>query len=220
MAVYRGHNCPPDDADLAGCNDDACGIGSGAIITVAVVCGELLTLRVGGWGGDFGTGTLVLTCDGSPCPGPGDSDDDGVPDDEDACPDSILTATIVIDGCDSGVANLLFEDGCTMADMIAECADGAANHGQFVSCVAHLTNDWKHAGLITGREKGRIQSCAARSNIPGDLDGDGAVGVADLVILLGEWGSCPAQPDACPADIDLDDIVGITDLLILLANWG
>ncbi len=152
--------------------------------------------------------------------GPPDSDDDGVPDDEDACPDSNLTATIVIDDCDSGVANLLFEDGCTMADMITECADGAVNHGQFVSCVAHLTNEWKRAGLITGEEEGRIQSCAARSDIPGDLDGDGAVGVADLVMLLGEWGPCPGRPDTCPADVDLDDIVGISDLLILLGNWG
>ncbi len=149
-----------------------------------------------------------------------DSDGDGIPDDEDACPESILTATIIIDGCDSGVGNLLFEDGCTMADLIAECAEGAVNHGQVVSCVAHLTNEWKRAGLIEGQEEGRIQSCAARSDIPGDLDGDGAVGVADLVILLGAWGPCRAHPDACPADVDLDDIVGITDLLILLANWG
>ncbi|MHC4979536.1 MAG: hypothetical protein ACYTGT_11015 [Planctomycetota bacterium] len=45
-----------------------------------------------------------------------DSDGDGIPDDEDACPDSILTPTIVINGCDSGVTNVLFEDGCTMSD--------------------------------------------------------------------------------------------------------
>ncbi len=104
-----------------------------------------------------------------------------------------------------------------MADLIAECADSAANHGQFLSCVALLSIEWRNAGLISGQEMGSIESCAA---IPGDLDGDGAVGVADLVILLGAWGPCRAHPDACPADLDLDDIVGITDLLILLANWG
>ena len=149
-----------------------------------------------------------------------DSDGDGIPDDEDACPESILTPTIVIDDCDSGVENMLFEDGCTMADLIAQCGDSASNHGAFVSCVAHLTNDWKHAGLISGQEKGTIQSCAAQSNIPGDLDGDGAVGIADFLLLLGAWGPCPAQPDPCPADLDPDSIVGITDLLILLGNWG
>ncbi len=57
---------------------------------------------------------------------------------------------------------------------------------------------------------------------PGDLDGDGAVGITDLLALLGAWGPCPAPcpPAACPADLDDDCIVGITDLLVLLANWS
>jgi hypothetical protein len=95
-----------------------------------------------------------------------DADSDGICDADDACPESDTSPTIVIDGCDSGVENRLFDDGCTMADEIAECAAGATNHGAFVSCVAHLTNGWKRAGLISGAEKGRIQSCAARANIP------------------------------------------------------
>ncbi len=72
MALYRGFNCPPDDADLVGCNDDACGESTGAIIGTAllpvmVACGDLLTLRVGGWGGAFGMGTFVMTCEGGSC---------------------------------------------------------------------------------------------------------------------------------------------------------
>ncbi|MCA9291677.1 MAG: hypothetical protein KDA25_11160 [Phycisphaerales bacterium] len=51
--------------------------------------------------------------------------------------------------------------------------------------------------------------------IPGDLDGDGVVGPADLAILLAAWGS--DDPDA---DLDDDGAVGPTDLAILLANWG
>ena len=54
---------------------------------------------------------------------------------------------------------------------------------------------------------------------PGDLDGDGTVGVSDLLILLGAWGPC-ADCNDCPADLDADGIVGIFDLLTLLANWG
>ncbi len=53
----------------------------------------------------------------------------------------------------------------------------------------------------------------------GDLDGDGSVGVKDLLILLGSWGPC-ADCNDCPADIDGDCSVGVTDLLILLGNWG
>ena len=74
--------------------------------------------------------------------------------------------TVVIDGCDSGVVNACLDGGSTILDLIAECADGAKNHGQFVRCVAALTNDLKAQGIITGREKGAIQSCAAQADIP------------------------------------------------------
>jgi subtilisin-like proprotein convertase family protein len=54
---------------------------------------------------------------------------------------------------------------------------------------------------------------------PGDLDGDGAVGILDLLLLLGAWGSC-GDCGNCPADLDGDCAVGVTDFLILLANWS
>ena len=52
-----------------------------------------------------------------------------------------------------------------------------------------------------------------------DLDGDGSVGVKDLLILLGSWGPCDDCND-CIADLDGDCTVGVGDLLILLGNWG
>ncbi len=55
--------------------------------------------------------------------------------------------------------------------------------------------------------------------IQGDLDGDGIVGVSDLLILLASWGPCDDCND-CPADIDGSCHVGVSDLLILLTNWG
>ena len=56
--------------------------------------------------------------------------------------------------------------------------------------------------------------------VVGDLDGDGVVGVLDLLALLAAWGPCPDPPDRCPPDLDSDGSVGITDLLLLLGNWG
>jgi hypothetical protein len=58
--------------------------------------------------------------------------------------------------------------------------------------------------------------------VTGDLDGDGRVGIGDLLLLLAAWGPCPAAEcsPACPADLDRDCTVGIGDLLILLGNWG
>jgi PA domain-containing protein len=93
-----------------------------------------------------------------------DADADGVVDDEDCNPHSIMTPTIVIGTIDTGVPNMLFPDGCTMSDHIAEIAASAKTHGAFVSGVAHLTNEWVDAGYITGRQKGAIQSAAARTH--------------------------------------------------------
>ncbi len=59
-----------------------------------------------------------------------------------------------------------------------------------------------------------------RFTAAGDLDRDGAVGITDLLILLGAWGPCPPPSEPCPADLDGDGAVGITDLLILLSGWG
>jgi len=51
----------------------------------------------------------------------------------------------------------------------------------------------------------------------GDLDGDNAVGSADLGILLAAWGqSC----DGCPEDLDGDGVIGSGDNGLLLSNWG
>lgn len=92
------------------------------------------------------------------------SDGDGVPDGADECMGSARSATVVIDGCDSGVANTTFGDGCRISDQIAECAAGAGNHGAFVSCVAHLLDGYRQRGIISGADKGAIGRCAAQSN--------------------------------------------------------
>lgn len=95
-----------------------------------------------------------------------DADGDGIVDDEDCNPNSIVAATIVIGGNDSGVPNTVFENGCSMSDLIAQIAGASRNHGAFVSGVAQLSNEWAKSGLISGRQKGAIQSAAASSNIP------------------------------------------------------
>jgi hypothetical protein len=95
-----------------------------------------------------------------------DADVDGVADTVDCQPNSDFTPTVVIDGCNSGVPNTFFSSGCTISDLINTCAAGASNHGNYVSCVAQVTNGLKKSGIITGAQKGAIQSCAAKANIP------------------------------------------------------
>ncbi|MCA9289580.1 MAG: hypothetical protein KDA25_00535 [Phycisphaerales bacterium] len=63
--------CPPDDAFVLGCNDDAPGCaGFTSEVTVPVECDAAYLLRVGGWGAtDQGEGVLTLTCTGEACTG-------------------------------------------------------------------------------------------------------------------------------------------------------
>lgn len=95
-----------------------------------------------------------------------DADTDGVADGADQCPASDTQPFVVIDGCDSGVANTTLASGCTILDPITACAASPRNHGAFVRCVSQQMNALKKAGVISGKQKGAIQSCAAQANIP------------------------------------------------------
>ncbi len=60
----------------------------------------------------------------------------------------------------------------------------------------------------------------------GDTNGDGLIGIGDLLALLASWGPCPAPPGGCLADIAPaaptigDGVVGIEDLAAHIAGWG
>jgi hypothetical protein len=53
---------------------------------------------------------------------------------------------------------------------------------------------------------------------PGDPNCDGLVNVADLGIVLSDWGVCPAS-ESCRADLSNDGAVDSNDLTILLVHW-
>jgi hypothetical protein len=116
-------------------------------------------VQVDGFRGLSGPGTLTLNAEVCDC------DADGVPDDIDVCLGSDLSDSVAIQDCDSGVDNQFFEYGCSINDLINEC-DDPKNHGDFVSCVSGVTNDLKKDKDISGKDKGAIQRCAAKSDIP------------------------------------------------------
>lgn len=51
---------------------------------------------------------------------------------------------------------------------------------------------------------------------PGDVNGDLAVDISDLLDVLSTWGDCPG----CATDLDQSTSVDIEDLLIVLGDWG
>jgi hypothetical protein len=87
--------------------------------------------------------------------GESDADGDGVADSLDACPDSQPGSVVDAHGCS--------------IDQLAPCSGPASggdwkNHGQYVSSVAHATQAFVAAGLITEAQAEQIVSQAAQSD--------------------------------------------------------
>ena len=80
--------------------------------------------------------------------------------------------------------------------------------------VSYFDNEgvtYHDAQFESGRPDGCDEGCAA------DLDGNGVVGLADLLAVISAWGRCDAE---CPEDLDGSGFVDIGDLLIMLSSWA
>ena len=91
------------------------------------------------------------------------SDKDGVADGVDLCIGSSSNPTVIIDGCDSGVDNTVFADGCRISDRIADCKVDANGHDAFVGCVGRLADGLGKAGALSGGQGDALRSCAQKS---------------------------------------------------------
>jgi len=83
---------------------------------------------------------------------------------------------------------------------------------------------WANVTLLPGEKNTANNNSTSRwiiVTIPGDVNGDFKVGLADLVILAQAYGSKPGDPKWNPnADIDGKGVVGLTDLVILANHYG
>jgi len=80
-------------------------------------------------------------------------------------PREILTVWVL--NCDSGVPNRVGNNGCSLADRVAEIVTQASadtkNHGDFVSRVANALNALVAAGVITIAEHDALMTCVGQS---------------------------------------------------------
>ena len=97
---------------------------------------------------------------------------------------------------------------CNANDIPDECEPDCNGNGVADEC------DIADGTSFDNNGNGVPDECDAAS----DLDGNGVVNTADLLLLLGAWGDCPGG-EACPADLNNDGFVGTADLLILISNW-
>ncbi len=68
-------------------------------------------------------------------------------------------------------------------------------------------------------DTGWVIDGVAYFDLPGDVDGDGFVGLSDLDIILASWNQT-VPPGSSLADLTNDDYVGLDDLDIVLNHWN
>jgi len=117
-------------------------------------------------------------------------------------------------------ARLAVLHGCGVATTAVACDDdgctgGAAPYTSRLSFSATAGEVYYIAvGGFDSLVAGPLHVLIEQPTNPADLDGDGAVGGADLAMLLGNWNGTGT------GDIDGNGAVGGADLALLLGAWG
>jgi T5SS/PEP-CTERM-associated repeat protein len=96
-----------------------------------------------------------------------------------------------------------------------------SDKGNLTGMFEQITGIAMYAGLVDMQYT--LNAVAITLNwdfVPGDLDGDGFVGIADLNIILAGWNQAVAQADLLAGDVTGDGFVGISDLNAVLTNWN
>ncbi len=120
--------------------------------------------------------------------------------------------------CNPGASGFTYTaqgtDSCTGALMTVSFTGSGGAVGEML-CATIIIQGGDGGFCCTTQLCAMVPDCAPGA-APRDIDGDGAVGMTDLLALLARWGTDPQGPP----DFDGDGIVGITDLLELLEGWG
>lgn len=114
-------------------------------------------------------------------------------------------------------------DGIGMQDLLGNTFQlfdwsGVSVVGGFDTIV--LDDGWHQAGLSV--DFSELLSTGSVSVVPflGDLDGDGFVGIDDLMVVLAHWNQAVTPGDMLAGDFDGDGFVGVDDLNRVLGTWN
>lgn len=70
-------------------------------------------------------------------------------------------------------------------------------------------------GPFTAQERRTCNPAKSR-----DLSGDQKVNIVDVVLVLDDWGQCPAGGACSRADFDCNGVVDLFDMALLLLDWS
>jgi hypothetical protein len=129
----------------------------------------------------------------------------------------------LVSGADVHIVRSQFGETCSTALAGDISFDGQVDDTDVELLEVALGTDWARAdldgdGMVTTSDLLDLlttHGLTTGTALVGDINGDGAIGRADVALLKAAWGSQDIR-----ADLDGDGEVGIEDLLILLANVG
>jgi hypothetical protein len=186
LAVYDGCGaCPPTDADLIACNDDAClGQRTDSTVVLNAAVGEEKLIRIGMFPGEQagGAGELIINC--------------GVP-------GNLACRPGVGDCCTPDASVACDDQGC--CEKVCACDPSCCSDG------------WDEFCTGTGREG---TGCGAavlcdQCRLPGDINGDGRVGLVDTGTFINTCMNGPAVVNSNPlceaADFDMNGTGDLKD---------
>lgn len=120
-------------------------------------------------------------------------------------------------GIRNAQGGVLTLEGCTLRDnagaAVVSSNDVDVEVLNSLVCGNNAGGDQLVGGFITIDKFSTVES-QCPSDLPGDLDGDGAVSGSDLATLAASWGT-----DDPTADVDGSGEVNGADMSILLSNW-
>lgn len=130
---------------------------------------------------------------------------------------AMFTAPFFVFASGSGVMSTSSDFGLPAPSMAGpDFADGMSLASDFTLSAGDAM-DLEVSYALAAEDPADVADCADDRSAPDpDLDGDGRVGIADLLQVIYAWGACAD----CPADLDGSGHVDFMDMTIILGAWG
>jgi hypothetical protein len=145
----------------------------------------------------YGTGNYVITSQGETLVSGGEFA-------------STETINFCISGGEPDVPGCTDYTACNY-DSTATLDDGSCDYISCAGCTDYTACNYDSTATLDDGSC-EYESCAC----PNDVNGDGSITVADLLIVLSEFG-CTSD---CTADVDGDGSVTVADVLLILSAFG
>jgi len=110
---------------------------------------------------------------------------------------------------------------CDLGDYAVAPDGGKLAPGWYNLYVAQYSNLWPQPAEEYSYVRGDEWLATFAVYLLGDINHDGSVDVADLLLLADAFGHCEGEAEYNPdADLNKDLCVDVSDILILATNWG